>query len=93
MATTFSQRDPESSAHPRDLPRWNNVVLLSYSLVDEVHSLVDEPVPSRSHLTTRKAVRRAAVLGLIFFGTLISTLGKLGEQDCGSHRRHQLELR
>ncbi|WIA40486.1 hypothetical protein OEZ86_013840 [Tetradesmus obliquus] len=46
-----------------------------FALVDEVHSLVDEPtyVPKQIH----PRVKQLAVTGLIFFGTLISTLGKL----------------
>lgn len=50
--------------------------VLSYAVVDEVHNLIDQPyIPRR--LDPR--VRRLGVAGLIAFGTLISTLGKLGE--------------
>jgi hypothetical protein len=47
-----------------------------FALVDEVHTLVDEPayLPKQIH----PRVKQLAVTGLIFFGTLISTLGKLG---------------
>lgn len=50
-----------------------------FALVDEVHSLVDEPtyVPKQIH----PRVKQLAVTGLIFFGTLISTLGKLGARQ------------
>eukprot|EP00878_Enallax_costatus_P026089 GHUV01027966.1.p1 GENE.GHUV01027966.1~~GHUV01027966.1.p1 ORF type:complete len:330 (+),score=49.88 GHUV01027966.1:360-1349(+) len=48
--------------------------VLSYAVVDEVHTLIDQPyIPRR--LDSR--VRRLGVAGLIAFGTLISTLGKL----------------
>lgn len=57
--------------------------VLSYAVVDEVHTLVDEPyIPRR--LAPR--IRRLGVAGLIFFGTLISTLGKLG----GKAETHEL---
>eukprot|EP00882_Tetradesmus_deserticola_P027385 GHRQ01030293.1.p1 GENE.GHRQ01030293.1~~GHRQ01030293.1.p1 ORF type:complete len:195 (+),score=33.11 GHRQ01030293.1:397-981(+) len=46
-----------------------------FALVDEVHSLVDEPAYVPKHIRPR--VKQLAVTGLIFFGTLISTLGKL----------------
>lgn len=48
----------------------------SFALVDEVHSLVDEPVHVSRRLHRR--VKQLGVFGLILFGTLISTLGKLG---------------
>jgi hypothetical protein len=49
----------------------------SYVFLDEMHSLVDEP----SAVTPRRlvpAVRRAVLTGLVVFGTIIGTLGKLG---------------
>lgn len=49
--------------------------VLSYAVVEEVHGLLDQPfIPRR----VNPRVRRLGVAGLIFFGTLISTLGKLG---------------
>jgi hypothetical protein len=48
-----------------------------FAFVDEVHSLVDEPAYAPKQIHPR--VKQLAVTGLIFFGTLISTLGKLGE--------------
>ncbi|KAF6261164.1 hypothetical protein COO60DRAFT_1625484 [Scenedesmus sp. NREL 46B-D3] len=46
-----------------------------FDFVDDVHSLVDEPAYVPKQINPR--VKQLAVTGLIFFGTLISTLGKL----------------
>lgn len=54
--------------------------VLSYVVADEVHTLLDQPLIPR-RLDPR--VRRLGVAGLIVFGTLASTLGKLGK---GSRR-------
>jgi hypothetical protein len=60
-----------------DKQPWSDrVVLLSYTLVDEVHSLVDEAEHAPRRLDQR--IKRVSCCGLIFFGVLISTLGKLG---------------
>lgn len=50
---------------------------LSYSLVDDIHSLVDD-VPPFVPRKLEPVTRKATVSGLVFFGTAVSTLAKIG---------------
>jgi hypothetical protein len=57
--------------------RVAGLVQFSYTLADDIHSLVDDPKPGSGRLSAR--TRKLLIAGLVISGTTISTLAKIGQ--------------
>ena len=73
----FSDHGSPTHAFQESMARLvHGAATLSYTLADDIHSLVDDPRPGSGRLSAR--IRKFLIAGLIISGTTISTLAKIG---------------